>query len=74
KTIVDLGRSMGLSVVAEGVETQMQQEMLRDLNCDDLQGYLFSAPIPALNTMTMFARGPVRAPLSDTPSVPALSG
>ncbi|MFK7791823.1 MAG: EAL domain-containing protein, partial [Devosiaceae bacterium] len=47
KTIVDLGRSMGLSVVAEGVETQMQQEMLRDLNCDDLQGYLFSAPIPA---------------------------
>jgi EAL domain-containing protein (putative c-di-GMP-specific phosphodiesterase class I) len=46
KTIIALGYSLGLEVVAEGVETEEQFTILRDLGCDLAQGYLFSAPVP----------------------------
>lgn len=42
RTIVDLARSLGLSVVAEGVETPEQLEVLRELGCEFAQGWLFS--------------------------------
>lgn len=45
--IIRLGHSLGLSVVAEGVETQEQAQILRQKGCDVLQGYFFSKPIPA---------------------------
>ncbi len=45
--IIRLGHSLGLSVVAEGVETKEQAETLRRKGCDLLQGYYFSKPIPA---------------------------
>ena len=41
-----LAQSMGLSVVAEGVETEQAVEILRDIGCDKLQGYYFSKPLP----------------------------
>ncbi|PWC34566.1 diguanylate cyclase [Azospirillum sp. TSO35-2] len=47
RAIVGLGRSLGLSVIAEGVETQEQLSLLRDLSCESYQGFLFSRPIPA---------------------------
>jgi len=47
QTIIDLGRSMGLSTVAEGVETVEQRDVLRTLGCDALQGFLFSKAVPA---------------------------
>jgi EAL domain-containing protein (putative c-di-GMP-specific phosphodiesterase class I) len=37
---------MGLSVIAEGVETEAQREFLVDLGCQAYQGYLFGRPIP----------------------------
>ncbi|MGH2857614.1 MAG: putative bifunctional diguanylate cyclase/phosphodiesterase [Solirubrobacteraceae bacterium] len=43
---VALGHTLGLNVVAEGVETDAQLARLRDLGCDGAQGYLFSQPIP----------------------------
>ena len=46
QTIISLGRAMGLSVIAEGVETEAQQEFLTRLGCDSFQGYLFSRPLP----------------------------
>lgn len=46
-SVVTLGHSLGLTVVAEGVETQEQLAVLRELECDVLQGYLFSRPVPA---------------------------
>jgi EAL domain-containing protein (putative c-di-GMP-specific phosphodiesterase class I) len=41
-TIISLAHALKLNVVAEGVETQEQARLLRFLNCDEMQGYLFS--------------------------------
>lgn len=49
--IVDLGRTLGLNVIAEGVETKAQFKTLADMACDEMQGYLFSAPVSALKSM-----------------------
>jgi diguanylate cyclase (GGDEF)-like protein/PAS domain S-box-containing protein len=45
-TIINLAHSLKLNVVAEGVETEEQSRLLRLLNCDEMQGYLFSKPLP----------------------------
>ena len=44
-SIVDIGKSMGIEIVAEGVETMEQAALLRDLGCDILQGYAFARPM-----------------------------
>ncbi|MCH7942709.1 MAG: EAL domain-containing protein [Proteobacteria bacterium] len=47
KTIIQLGHSLGLKVIAEGVESERQLEFLRQSGCDEAQGYYFSRPVPA---------------------------
>jgi EAL domain-containing protein (putative c-di-GMP-specific phosphodiesterase class I) len=47
KAIIALGHSMGLKVVAEGVESATQLEILRRVRCDEFQGFLFSGAVPA---------------------------
>jgi diguanylate cyclase (GGDEF)-like protein len=47
RTIVNLGRELGLEVVAEGVETPEQLDFLASVDCFAVQGYLFSRPLPA---------------------------
>jgi polar amino acid transport system substrate-binding protein len=47
KAITTLAHTMNLSIVAEGVETEAQFSVLKSLNCDKAQGYLFSRPLPA---------------------------
>ena len=47
KTILMLGENLNIEVVAEGIETMKQLEMLRDLGCKTGQGYLFSRPVSA---------------------------
>ncbi|NHZ35528.1 putative bifunctional diguanylate cyclase/phosphodiesterase [Massilia rubra] len=46
-TIISIGRQLRHKVIAEGVETRQQLEFLRDAGCDEVQGYLFSRPLPA---------------------------
>ncbi len=53
RTIVTLARSMDLGVIAEGVETQEQRDMLANLGCDTWQGYLFGRPGPVAALQTM---------------------
>ncbi len=44
-SIISLGRGLGLRVVAEGVETQEQLDLLTSLKCEEMQGYFFSRPL-----------------------------
>ena len=45
RAILELGRSFGLHVIAEGIETERQRARLRDLGCARGQGYLFARPL-----------------------------
>ncbi|NWA28508.1 EAL domain-containing protein [Pseudomonas gingeri] len=54
--IVALGQALGLRIVAEGVETDMQQNFLTSLGCDSLQGYLLGHPLPAERFMADIGR------------------
>jgi EAL domain-containing protein (putative c-di-GMP-specific phosphodiesterase class I) len=46
KAIVALGQNLGLNVIAEGVETRYQYDFLMSTGCNEMQGYLFSKPVP----------------------------
>ncbi len=45
--VISLGRELKMRVIAEGVETEAQAAFLRENDCDEMQGYLFSRPVPA---------------------------
>lgn len=49
--VIQLAKSMGIKVVAEGVEKYIQLEYLRKYDCDCIQGFLFSKPIPAIEAI-----------------------
>ena len=53
-TIINLAHSLKLKVVAEGVETEEQSRLLRLLGCNEMQGYLFSKPVPAADFEAKF--------------------
>ncbi len=59
-TIVSIGKSLRLKVLAEGVETPEQIEWLRAQRCDFVQGYHFSAPLPPDDMAEMLLRQPFR--------------
>lgn len=54
--VVDLARKLGMKTVSEGVETTAQLEFLRQINCDMVQGYVYSEPVP-LDTFEKIAFG-----------------
>jgi diguanylate cyclase (GGDEF)-like protein len=56
KGIIQIARSMGLHVIAEGVETAEQQEVLREIGCRYAQGYLYSFPVPFAQFADMLER------------------
>jgi diguanylate cyclase (GGDEF)-like protein len=49
RAIIGMGKALGLTIVAEGVETLEQDAFLREHDCDEIQGYLFSRPMAADN-------------------------
>jgi diguanylate cyclase (GGDEF)-like protein/PAS domain S-box-containing protein len=57
RSAIELGHSLGLSVVAEGVETQAAWNLLAELGCDTLQGYLIARPMPARQLGRWLAAG-----------------
>ncbi len=46
QTIIQMGKALGLEVIAEGVETELQRNLLEQLGCHNYQGYLFGKPVP----------------------------
>lgn len=76
--VVKLGLALGLKVVAEGVETEAQYQILRQLGCEELQGYLFAKPMGAkmLYLWATMEKGPgdldFRASLFGDTQVPPL--
>jgi diguanylate cyclase (GGDEF)-like protein/PAS domain S-box-containing protein len=54
KAVIEMARSLGIAVTAEGIETQAQQTWMQHLGCDSAQGFLFSRPIPAEDFLRLF--------------------
>ena len=59
RTVIDLARSLGMETVAEGVETQDQLELLREMGCGAGQGYLFAKALSADEAARMIEAAPV---------------
>jgi len=55
RTIINMGHSLRRRVVAEGVETEAQRQLLHHLRCDEMQGFLLSPPVPAAAIDAMLA-------------------
>jgi EAL domain-containing protein (putative c-di-GMP-specific phosphodiesterase class I) len=56
RTIVAMARSLNLGVIAEGVETETQRDLLLEIGCTHFQGYLFAKPIPANELEALFGK------------------
>ncbi len=55
-SIIVLAHSLGIKTVAEGVETKAQKIHLKQLKCDEIQGYLIAKPLPAESVMDFIAQ------------------
>lgn len=55
KTIVAMAKALDLTTVAEGVETAAQLEVLKNMGCDQIQGYFFSRPLPAEDFLAFYS-------------------
>lgn len=57
KAIISMGKSLNMAIVAEGVEKQEQLEFLQQHNCDQVQGYIFSRPLPPTDFELLLTKG-----------------
>ncbi len=55
EAIIALGKTLGYSIVAEGIETEEEEEFLKEKNCDYGQGYLFSKPLKLEEILKKFS-------------------
>ena len=67
--VMQMAKSLGLRVVAEGVETEAQRDILIGMGCDELQGYLFGKPMPAASLAVWAMDDTGAAPISFRPSL-----
>jgi diguanylate cyclase (GGDEF)-like protein/PAS domain S-box-containing protein len=73
EAIIAMARSMRLKTIAEGVETLEQLEQLRRLDCDEMQGYLFSPPLPAARATELLRQWQSRTDASASDLAEALT-
>ncbi|MEM9989198.1 MAG: EAL domain-containing protein, partial [Pseudomonadota bacterium] len=69
KTIVDLGRSLNIEIIAEGVETMDQADLLKDMGCHIFQGYAFARPMPRESITKTLLTQSQTLPEEGTPSL-----
>jgi len=60
--IISLGHDLEMNVIAEGVETESQFNFLQAQQCDEIQGYLFSKPLPAEEMQKLMVEGFIKVP------------
>ncbi len=58
KAVIGLGQSLGMSTTAEGVETEEQLDAVREQGCNEVQGFLFSPPLPASGVAALLGMPP----------------
>ena len=73
RAIISMSHSMGMKVIAEGVETRGQLDILRELQCDEIQGFLFSPPVPRHQATTLLNQ-PIEKRLQQDAATLAQSG
>jgi EAL domain-containing protein (putative c-di-GMP-specific phosphodiesterase class I) len=75
KSVVTLGRGLGMDIVAEGVETEFEAVMMTHFGCTELQGYFFSKPLPADQMVALLRtfrpKRPASAPASVREAIPS---
>ncbi len=70
-SMIEMGHKLGYGIVAEGIETEEQLAILKSLDCETAQGYLFSKPVDANTILTLLnrnCRSEEMKPFSDTES------
>ena len=76
QAIISMGKALGMTVIAEGVETAEQYTFLQNHDCDEMQGFLFSEPVPPrqvadlLRPTTVVVAPPLQPSASDAPEKP----
>jgi len=66
KSILNLGRNLGIACIAEGVETRQQRDYLRKQVCSEMQGFYFSRPLPAIDVTALLRSA--KLDLNDVPA------
>jgi EAL domain-containing protein (putative c-di-GMP-specific phosphodiesterase class I) len=66
RTILAMAKTLGLAVIAEGVETQAQVDFLRDEGCGEIQGYFLSPPLPADALIRIYGHGALQPDMNTT--------
>jgi len=59
QAIISMGKALGMTVIAEGVETVEQETFLRNHACDEMQGFLFSKPLPPRQMADLLRSAPL---------------
>ena len=73
-TLVELGRTLGMVTLAEGIEQEVQIEGLRSEKCDHGQGFLFSRPVPAADIEELLDRAVAHPELATIVTIPTSAG